>query len=82
MTTVNDLLDQYGLTRDTATAYIDAITRLNQTETADELDVSRDTIHRYKNEFADMTGKERAFLIVTLFDEYWREAVRNSSDEE
>jgi len=44
MTQVDDILERYGLTRDTAQRYIDAITRLNQTEAADELDVSRDTI--------------------------------------
>jgi len=72
MTTVDELLDQYGLTRDTATAYIDAINRLNQTETADELQVSRDTINRYKNTFQEMSAEERAFVIATLFDERHR----------
>lgn len=73
MTDVDDLLSQYGLTRDTATAYIDAITRMNQTETADELQVSRDTINRYKNTFQEMSAEERALLIAILFDERHRE---------
>jgi len=40
-----DILDKYSLARDTTVKYIDAITRQNQTETADELEVSRHTIN-------------------------------------
>lgn len=75
MTDVDDLLARHGLTRDTAAAYIDAIVRMNQTEAADDIELSRPTINRYKNEFDDMTAEERAFLIATLFDERWRELV-------
>ena len=60
------ILEKYGLTKETTQQYIDAITRLNQTQTADELDVSRDTINRYKNAFAEMTGQERTLLITSL----------------
>lgn len=60
------ILDKYGLTRDTVTQYIDAITRLNQTETAEKLGVSRDTIHRYKNAFQEMSDQERALVIASL----------------
>lgn len=63
---IDCLLEKYGVTRDTATRYVDAITRLKQTRAADELDVSRDTIHRYKNAFAEMTAQERARLIASL----------------
>lgn len=76
MTDIDDLLAQYGLSRDTATAYIDAIIRQNQTETADELQVSRDTVNRYKNAFREMTAEERAFVVASLFDERHRELVR------
>jgi Trp operon repressor len=60
------LLEEYGLSRETTTEYIDAITRMNQTQTADEIGVSRDTVTRYKNAFAEMTTQERRFLIATL----------------
>lgn len=63
------VLEEYGLNRDTTTQYIDAITRSNQTQTAEELDVSRDTINRYKNAFQEMTGEERLLLISTLTQE-------------
>lgn len=65
----NDVLKEYGLTRETATNYIDAITRSNQTQTAEELDVSRDTINRYKNAFSEMNAQERLLLISSLTQE-------------
>jgi len=63
------VLEEYGLSRETAANYIDAITRSNQTQTAEELNVSRDTIHRYKNAFSDMNAQERLLLISTLTQE-------------
>lgn len=60
------ILEEYGLTRETTAKYIDAITHQNQTQTAEELEVSRDTINRYKNAFAQMKPKERLLLISTL----------------
>jgi DNA-binding XRE family transcriptional regulator len=66
---VDEILEQHGLTRDTATKYIEAITQMNQSETADKLDVSRDTINRYKKEFSRMTQQERTLLIASLFTE-------------
>ena len=75
MTAVDDLLDKYSLTRDNAAAYIDAIVRLNQTETAEETGLTRQTVNRYKKAFAAMDAEERAFLIASLFDERWRELV-------
>jgi DNA-binding XRE family transcriptional regulator len=66
---VDQILENHGLTRDTATQYIDAITRKNQSQTAEELDVSRDTINRYKNEFARMNEKHRTLVIATLLQE-------------
>jgi hypothetical protein len=66
---VDTILEKYGLTRDIAKQYIDAITRMNQTKTAEELDVSRDTINRYKNAFNQMKPSERLLLISTLTQE-------------
>lgn len=63
---VDQILEKHGLARDTAQQYIDAITRLNQTQAAEEIDVSRDTIHRYKRAFQEMTPIERAQLIASL----------------
>jgi hypothetical protein len=62
----DQLLEKYGLTRETTQQYIDTITRMNQTQTADELNVSRDTINRYKNAFQEMNAQERTLLITTL----------------
>jgi len=66
---VQQILKKYGLTRDTVTQYINAITQMNQSETAEELDVSRDTINRYKNAFREMTRIERSLIIATLTQE-------------
>lgn len=63
---VQMLLDEYGLSRETAAEYIDAITRYNQTQTAEEVSVSRDTINRYKRAFDQMTDRERTLLITSL----------------
>ena len=63
---LDQILEKYGLTRRTTTEYIDAITRLNQTQTAEELGVSRDTVNRYKNAFAEMSAQERSLLIASL----------------
>jgi len=60
------VLEEYGLSRETAAKYVDAITRSNQTQTAKELEVSRDTINRYKNAFREMDAQERLLLISTL----------------
>jgi len=60
------ILKKYSLTRDTATQYINAITQMNQSETAEELDVSRDTVNRYKNAFQEMNAQERLLLISSL----------------
>lgn len=63
---VDDILKKYGLTNKTATQYIDAITCMNQTQAAEEIGVSRETIHRYKKAFDKMNPVERSQLIATL----------------
>jgi len=63
------VLEEYGLSRETAAKYVDAITRSNQTQTAEELGVSRDTISRYKNPFQEMNAQERLFLISSLIQD-------------
>lgn len=75
MTTVDEILSKYSMTREKATAYIDAIIRMNQTAAAEETDVHRKTIENYKRRFAEMSEEERALLLASLFDERWRELV-------
>jgi len=60
------ILGKYRLTQATTAQYIDAITRMNQTQTAEKLDVSRDTINRYKNAFQEMDAQKRLLLISNL----------------
>ncbi|WP_181685071.1 helix-turn-helix domain-containing protein [Halorhabdus salina] len=66
---VDKILNRYNLKRKNAARYIDAITRLNQTQTAEETGVSRQTVSRYKNAFQEMTRQERLLLIATLTQE-------------
>lgn len=75
---IHSVLEKYGLSRETTTRYIDSITRSNQTQTADELSVSRDTVNRYKNAFSQMSYKERLLLISTLTQD---DLLENISDE-
>lgn len=77
MSDIDRILSSYGLTRPNATAYIDAVIRMNMSQAAEEIGVSTDTVHRYKRAFAEMTAEERALLITALFDERWRELVRS-----
>jgi DNA-binding XRE family transcriptional regulator len=78
MTAVDDLLEKYSLTRDNAAAYIDAIVRMNQSETAEAVGLTRQTVNRYKKAFAAMSDEERAFLVACLFDERWRAVSRRT----
>ncbi len=66
---IDEILDDYGLTRETTAKYIDAIVRLNQTKTADEIDISRRQVSRYKDAFHDMTPQERLTVISALAQE-------------
>ena len=63
---VDKILNRYNLERKNATRYIDAITRLNQSDTAEEINVSRQTVSRYKDAFQEMTDSERTLLIASL----------------
>jgi hypothetical protein len=76
MTELDELLSDYGLIRENAVEYIDAVIRMNMSQAADEMGVSTDTVHRYKRAFADMTEEERAFILVSLFGERHRELTR------
>lgn len=66
---VDEILEKNNLERETATQYINAITHMNQTETAKKVEVSRQTINRYKNAFAQMKPVERSLIIASLTQE-------------
>jgi DNA-binding XRE family transcriptional regulator len=66
---VDEILEKHNLERETATRYIDAITHMNQTETAKEVGVSRQTINRYKNAFSEMKPVERSLITASLTQE-------------
>jgi len=78
---VDEILDKYNLDRDTATRYIDAITRSNQSETAEKIGVSRQTINRYKSSFSEMDQRERTLLTAALTQEKLLENYTKVRDE-
>ena len=63
---VDDILNRYNLTKDYARRYIDSIVHLNQSQAAEEADISRETARKYKNAIHEMTDLERATLISAL----------------
>jgi len=66
---LDDVLSKYSLTPETAARYVDIITHKNQTDTAEEIGVSRDTVNRYKKAFDRMKTHERLLVISTLAQE-------------
>jgi polyhydroxyalkanoate synthesis regulator phasin len=66
---VDDILNRYNLTRETARQYIDTIVRFNQSQAADEADVSRRTFNNYQRALREMTDTERAALVSALAHE-------------
>ncbi len=68
-THIDKILDDYGLTRETTAKYIDAIVRLNQTDTAEAIGISRRQVSRYKDAFQQMTAQERLTVISALAQE-------------
>ena len=72
---VDEILEKYNLERENATRYIDAITQMNQTQTAEEVGVSRQTVNRYKNAFSQMNTDERSQIIASLAQEKLLERV-------
>lgn len=73
MSLVDDLLAKYSLKRETAEDYVDAIVRMNQSASAEEIGVSRETVRKYKNRFEQMQPTERAVLISELMRERYHE---------
>ena len=63
---IDEILDDYGLTGETTAKYIDAIVRLNQTDTAEAIGISRRQVSRYKDAFQQMTTQERLTVIAAL----------------
>lgn len=80
MTKVDETLEKYSLTRENVVAYIDAIVRSNQTETAEAMGVSRDTVNRYKKAFGLMSEQERLLVVSTLTQEKLLETAKDVVD--
>lgn len=58
--------------RETAKRYVEAIIRLNQTETAEEIEVARQTVQNYKKAFSEMSQGKRAFVLHKLVEEFYQ----------
>jgi len=77
---VDEILEKYSLTRENVVAYIDAIVRSNQTDTAEAMSVSRDTVNRYKKAFGSMSEQERLLVVSTLTQEKLLETAKDAVD--
>lgn len=60
------MLKDHGLTQDIARQFVLLSPALNRREIADRLDVSEDTVHRYKSAFKEMTEAERVRVVAAL----------------
>lgn len=69
LTKIDEVIEKYSLSRDKVIAYIDAIVRSNQTETAEAMGVSRDTVNRYKKVFGSMSEEERLLVVSAVTQE-------------
>lgn len=78
---VDDLLSEYGMERGLAQDYIEHTLFLNQTKTAEAMDVSRQTVQRYKNIFGEMSRGERIYLLAQLGEESLMELVHEVATE-
>jgi hypothetical protein len=72
---VDQILSKYGLDRRLAQDYLKNVVYLNQTETADAMGVSRQTVQRYKEKIGEMTQGERVYLLAQLGEESLMELV-------
>lgn len=66
---VGQILSKYGLDRGLAQAYIEKAVYLNQTDTAEAMGVSRQTVRNYKEKFEEMNRGERVYLIAQFGEE-------------
>jgi len=67
MTTVFErILNKHGMTEDTALKYMDGVVRRNNVETAEIMDMSDETVKRYKNKFDRMSETERWIVLGEL----------------
>lgn len=80
---VDRILQRYGITREQADEYIDAIVRMNQKDAAGEIGVTRRTVNqRYQKAFADMTPAERDLVRLSLAEERCMDRLTRVDDDE
>jgi hypothetical protein len=67
MTTVFErILNKHGMTEKTALKYVDGVVRRNNVETAEIMNMSDETVKRYKDKFDRMSETERWIVIAEL----------------
>jgi hypothetical protein len=60
------ILNKHGMTKETALKYVDGVVRRNNVETAEIMDMSDETVKRYKDKFDRMSETERWIVIAEL----------------
>lgn len=64
MTRADDLLEEYGLTRQSVARYVDLVVRRRPLQHApDEVGLSESVAHRVKDAFREMPEEDRLYLV-------------------
>lgn len=77
MESVEQVLQDHGLTRETAKEFVALSPLYNKKDLAAELGVAEKTVHRYKQAFWEMDEVTRYRVMAVLMDEYAGEAVND-----
>lgn len=70
---VDQILRDHGLTRENAKQYICRSPAYNRQDIAEDMELSQETVHRYKREFQEMDAVTRSRIIGELGTELHRE---------
>lgn len=70
---VDQILRDHGLTRETAKQFVARSTAFNRQEIANDADLSIDTVHRYKRAFREMDTVTRLRVMSVLVNDLHNE---------
>lgn len=75
MDSIDKILTEYQLRRETAAKIITNSMRFNWVDLADEIGVSEDTVHNYRRAFLEMSEAERLRVTAVLAHDRFAEVV-------
>lgn len=77
---VDQILRDHGLTRENAKQYIYLAPAYNRQDIAEDIELSQETVHRYKREFQEMDAVNRSRVISELGTELFNELVDDEQE--